>query len=55
VLKRWRVAEAETDADGTVTVKAVRLVSDNSAFEDLTVTPADGEVRVVAELVEVIG
>ena len=41
------------DAEGAV--RSVKLVPDNRDYETRTVTPADGDVRVVAELVEVLG
>lgn len=50
-VKRWKVIE--TDAEGSVT--RVELRPDNPDCETLTLTPESGEVRVVAELVRVIG
>lgn len=50
-LKRWRVAEVA--ADGAVT--AIDLVPDNGAFKARRMTEVDGDLRVVAELLEVLG
>jgi SOS-response transcriptional repressor LexA len=50
-LKRWRVAK--TGADGGVAELA--LVPDNPDFKPIRLRPEDGDVRVIAEFVEVVG
>ena len=49
-LKRWRVATVTGDGG----VEAIDLVADNPTFATRRMRTEDGEIRVVAELVEVI-
>jgi hypothetical protein len=49
-LKRWKVAAFAADGG----VAEVELRPDNSAYRTLRLSAADGELRVVAELLEVI-
>lgn len=49
-LKRWRVHTV--GADG---VEAIELVPDNSSHRSIVLTPSSGDVRAVAEFLEVIG
>jgi hypothetical protein len=50
-LKRWRVAK--TDRDGGIAELA--LTPDNPDFKPIRLRPEDGDVRVIAEFVEVVG
>ena len=50
-LKRWHVAKLERN--GRVT--EVELRPDNLPYQSIRLRPADGEIRVVAELLEVLG
>ena len=50
-IKRWKVAEL----DGEGAVRAVDLVPDNAAYPKRRMTESEGDLRVVAELVEVLG
>ena len=50
-LKRWKVTKVA--AGGEIT--EVTLRPDNKALQPLVVTPADGDVRVVAEYLETVG
>jgi hypothetical protein len=50
-LKRWRVAARATDGS----VEAIDLLRDNRSFQPLHLTPSDGDLRVVAEFLEVVG
>jgi hypothetical protein len=49
-LKRWRVTEV--DAEGVVT--EIELCPDNRAYGSFRLRTSDGEIRVVAELLEVL-
>ena len=50
-LKRWKVTKV--GAGGKIL--EVTLRPDNKALQPLVVTPADGDVRVVAEYLETVG
>lgn len=50
-LKRWRVAGRSIGGE----VTTVTLSPDNPAHKALHLTPADGDLRVVAEFLEVVG
>lgn len=50
-LKRWRVAARRDDGG----VEAVDLLPDNRNFKPLHLTPDDGDLRVIAEFLEVVG
>ena len=49
-LKRWRVHTVGTDG-----IEAIELVPDNTAHRSIVLTPQNGEVRAIAEFLEVIG
>ena len=50
-LKRWRV----TKRSATGEVEEVTLGPDNHDFKPIVLTPAIGDVRVVAEFMETVG
>lgn len=50
-LKRWRVHTIGADGG----VEAIELVPDNTAHRSMLLTPQNGDVRAVAEFLEVIG
>ncbi|MEZ4293595.1 MAG: hypothetical protein R3B70_01365 [Polyangiaceae bacterium] len=50
-LKRWKVVKGDGDGGAL----EVALVPDNPGFPPLRLRTEDGEVRVVAELLEVLG
>lgn len=50
-LKRWKVTKIGVGGE----ILEVALRPDNKALEPLVVTPADGDVRVVAEYLETVG
>lgn len=49
-LKRWRVAKLSADGG----VAEVELSPDNPSFKSRRLRPGDGEIRIVAELLEVV-
>ena len=55
VLKRWRVTGVVEHPDAPTEVTGVELVSDNRDFAAIPLKPGGGEVRVVAEFLEVVG
>ena len=50
-LKRWKVTKMGTGGE----ILEVALRPDNKALHPLLITPADGDVRVVAEYLETLG
>jgi hypothetical protein len=50
-LKRWKVTKVAAGGE----IQEVTLRPDNKALQPLVITPADGEVRVVAEYLETVG
>lgn len=50
-LKRWKV----TKVGGNSGILEITLRPDNNALQPIVVTPADGQVRVVAEYLETVG
>lgn len=50
-LKRWHVSNI--DPDGSVS--EIELRPDNRSYQTIRLRPSDGEIRVVAELLEVLG
>jgi type III restriction enzyme len=49
-LKRWRVAKMETDGG----VSQIELAPDNHAYRPIHLSASNGEIRVVAEFLEVL-
>jgi hypothetical protein len=50
-IKRWRVARLSREGE----VEEVELRPDNPSFAPLRMSPADGEIRVIAEFLEIVG
>lgn len=50
-LKRWRV----TATDATGGASQIELRPDNPAFKPISLRREDGEIRVIAEFLEVVG
>jgi hypothetical protein len=50
-LKRWHVASVAKDGGA----KEIELRSDNPDFKPLRLQPEAGEIRVIAEFLEVVG